>query len=178
MKGIGIIKKLSKKLPWYTLITICKSFVRLHLDYGDIIYDQPNNESLIQKIDRIQYNAALAITGAIKGTSQSKLCNELGFESLKFRCWFWKLCTFYKIKTTGAPEYLFDLIPETNHMYNTHSSDNVTTFYSRIDVYKYSFFPCTILEWNKLDENIQQSETIKSFRNSLLNIGRSTPKPV
>ena len=88
MKGIGIIKKLSKKLPWYTLITICKSFVRLHLDYGDIIYDQPNNESLNQKTDRIQYNAALAITGAIKGTSQSKLCNELGFESLKFRCWF------------------------------------------------------------------------------------------
>ena len=101
-----------------------------------------------------------------EGTSQSKLYNELGFESLKFRCWFWKLCTFYKIKTTGVPEYLFDLIPETNHIYNnTHSSDNVTTFYSRTDVYKYSFFPFTILEWNKLDESIQQSKTIKSFRN-------------
>ena len=35
---------------------------------------------------RIQYNAALVITGAIKGTSQSKLYNKLGFESLKFRC--------------------------------------------------------------------------------------------
>ena len=46
MKGIGIIKKLSKTLPWHALITIYKSFVRPHLDYGDIIYDQPNNESL------------------------------------------------------------------------------------------------------------------------------------
>ena len=46
MKGIGIIKKLSKTLPQHALITICKSFVRPHLDYGDIIYDQPNNESL------------------------------------------------------------------------------------------------------------------------------------
>ena len=125
MKGIGIIKKLSKKLPWYTLITICKSFVRPHLDYGDIIYDQPNNESLNQKIERIQYNAALAITGAIKETSQSKFKKKLGFESLKFRRWFQKLCTFYKIRTTGVPEYLFDLIPETNHTYNTRSSDNV-----------------------------------------------------
>ena len=85
-KGIGIIKKFSSKtLPRHAQITIYKSFVRPHLDYGNI-YEQPNNESLNQKIERIQYNAALAITGAIKRTSQSKLYNKLGFESLKFRC--------------------------------------------------------------------------------------------
>ena len=43
LKGIGIIKKLSKSLLQHSLITIYKSFVRPHLDYGDIIYDQPNN---------------------------------------------------------------------------------------------------------------------------------------
>ena len=111
MKGICIIKKLSKTLSWHALITTYKSFVRPHLDYGDIIYYQPNNESLNQKIERIQCNAGLAITGAIKGTSQSKLYNELGLESIEFRCWFQKLCTFYKIKTTGVPESLFDLKP-------------------------------------------------------------------
>ena len=45
-----------------------------------------SQESLNQKIERIQHNAALAITGAIKGTSQSKLYNKLDFESLTFRC--------------------------------------------------------------------------------------------
>ena len=44
-------------------------------------------------------------------------------------------------------------------------------------VAKYSFFPYTILEWNKLEKNIQ-SKTIKSFRNSLLKIGQPTPKAV
>ena len=39
------------------------------------------------------YNAALAITGAIRGTSQTKLYNELGLESLKFRRWFRPFCT-------------------------------------------------------------------------------------
>ena len=177
VKGIGIIKKRSKTLPRHTLMPIYELFMRPHLDYGHIIYDQPNNESLNEKIERIKYNAYLSITGAIKGTSQSKLYNELCFESLKFRRWFRKLCTFYKIRTTGVPEYLFDHIPETNHIYNTRSSD-VTTFYSRTDVYKYFFFPYTILEWNKLDKNIQQSKTIKSFRNYLLKIGRPTPKSV
>ena len=60
------------------LLTIYKSLVRPHMDYGDILYLQPYNESI-----NIQYNATLAITGAIKGTSSSKLYKELGLESLK-----------------------------------------------------------------------------------------------
>ena len=66
--------------------------------------------------ERIQYSNSLAVPDAIKPTSQSKLYNELGFESLKFRRYFRKLCTCYKIKTTGVPEYLFDLIPKNNHI--------------------------------------------------------------
>ena len=42
MKAIGIIQKLNKTLSCHSLITIYKSFLRPHLDYGDIIYDQPN----------------------------------------------------------------------------------------------------------------------------------------
>ena len=103
----------NKTLPCHSLITIYKSFVRPHLGYVDLIYDQSNNESFTQKTERIQYKAALALTGAIKGTSQSKLYSELGFESPKFRCWFRKLCTFFKLKTSGLPEYLFDPIPQT-----------------------------------------------------------------
>ena len=70
-KGIGIIKRLLNTLPRKSLLTIYKSFIRPHLDYCDIIYDQPNNESFCTKIEHIQYNAALVITGAIKGTSQN-----------------------------------------------------------------------------------------------------------
>ena len=72
-KGIEIIKRLSHILPRKSLITIYKSFIRSRLDYCDVIYDQPNNESFSSKIKRIQYNAALAITGARRGTSQTKL---------------------------------------------------------------------------------------------------------
>ena len=43
-KGIGIICKLADILPREFLITV-KSFVRPHIDYGVIIYDQPNNDS-------------------------------------------------------------------------------------------------------------------------------------
>ena len=84
-KGIGIIRKLNNILPHSALLTIYSSFVRPHLDYGDVIYDQPENESFSSKIESVQYNASLALTRAITGTSQEKLYQELGLESLRSR---------------------------------------------------------------------------------------------
>ena len=80
-KGIGVTKKLFKNLPRNPLLTIYKSFVR-PLDYRDSVFDWPNNESFISKLEQVQYTAALAITGAIKCTSCSKFYNEPGLESL------------------------------------------------------------------------------------------------
>ena len=97
-KGIGIIKKLQNRLPRQALSTIYKSFVRHQLDYGDIIYDKPNNKRFCQKLKSKQYNAALAITGPIRDTSQTKIYKELGLESLKFRRYFRRFWTFFKIK--------------------------------------------------------------------------------
>ena len=65
-KTIGLQRKLQKILPIPPLITIYKSFIRSHLDYGDIIYDQAYNVSFHQKLESIQYKAALAIAGAIR----------------------------------------------------------------------------------------------------------------
>ena len=118
-KGIGIIRKLAYLLPRESLITIYKLFVKPHIDYGDIIYDQPNNDHFCNSIERVQYNAALAITGAIKGTSQQKIYQELGFDSVRFRRWLRRLWVFYKIKSTQLPSYLYDLIPNSSHNYNT-----------------------------------------------------------
>ena len=104
-----------------------------------MIYNPPNNKCLNQKIERIQYNVVLTITGANKATSQSRLHSELGLETFKFRRWFRKLCCFYKIKTTGVPQYLPDLIPQTNHLHHTSAAEDATTFYSRNYAFQYSF---------------------------------------
>ena len=84
--------------------------MRPHLDYGDTIYDQPENESFSSKIESVQYNASLVITGAIGDTSQEKLYQELGFESLRSR-----RCYFYKLIKTQKSLYLFNLIPPKLH---------------------------------------------------------------
>ena len=82
----GFLRKLYNGLPRHSLITIYKSFIQLLFDYGAIIFDQPENENFCKKIDSVQYSAALAITGAIQGTSRVRLCKELGLED------GWKKC--------------------------------------------------------------------------------------
>ena len=111
-KTVGLLRKFQGILPRTSLITIYKLFAKPHLDYGDIIYDQTFHESFHQRIESIQYNAAIAITGAIRGTSSKKLYQELGLESLRSRRWLRKLCLFYKIYKNKSPSYLYNLIPD------------------------------------------------------------------
>ena len=69
-KDICVLSKLCNILTRNYLIAIYKSFIRPQLDYGIIIFDQ--------QIESVQYNAALAITGTIQGTSREKVYKELG----------------------------------------------------------------------------------------------------
>ena len=54
-KLIGTIKHLSFHLPCKSLLTIYKSLVSSHLDYGDIIYDNTENETFINELEKVQY---------------------------------------------------------------------------------------------------------------------------
>ena len=71
-KTIGLLRKFQVILLRTSLITIYKLFARFHLGYGDIVYDQTFNESFHQRIESTQYNGAIAITGAIRGTYSEK----------------------------------------------------------------------------------------------------------
>ena len=120
-KTTGPLQKLQNILPRGPLLTIYKWFIRPHLDYGNVIYDQRYNSSFHQKLESMQYIAALSITGAIRGSSREKLCQELGLESLQQRRWFKKLCYFFKITKSQFPKYLFDKIPTTRTACRTKS---------------------------------------------------------
>ena len=94
-KGVGLITRFRRYLPRNSLLTIYKTLVRPHLDYGDVVYDYPGNASFMQKLESVQYNASLAITGCFRGTSRDKLYSELGLESLVDRRFYRRLIAFY-----------------------------------------------------------------------------------
>ena len=173
-KTIEFLRKLQNILPRSALLTIYKSFIRPHLDYGDIIYDQAYNALFQQKLELLQNNTCLAIIGAIRGTSREKLYEELGLESLQLSCCFRKLTCFYKIFNSEHPHYLFKLIPSRSSNYVTRNIHSIPFFKTRHTFLKNSFFPSTIVEWNKLDQNIRNSSSFNIFRKSILKLIRSS----
>ena len=82
-QNVGILKHLSKFLPLKILDKMYKALVRPHLDYCDIIYHKPPHlnqsplglslNSQMEKVERIQYQATLAISGTWQGSIRSKI---------------------------------------------------------------------------------------------------------
>ena len=67
---------------------------------------------MIQSLESTQYQAALAVLGAWKGSRKISMYEELGWESLSDRRWLRRLCQFYKIQNNLTPLYLKEAIPQ------------------------------------------------------------------
>ena len=82
-------------------------FIRPHLDYGDIVYDQAFNESFHKNIESIQYNTVIAIIGGMRVTSSVKPFQELRIEFLKTRRWLRNYVCFIKFVMKIFPRISF-----------------------------------------------------------------------
>ena len=122
------------------------------------------------KIESVQYNTVLAVTGAIRGISKEKLYQELELESLKSRRWLKRMSYFYKIISTKLPPYLYELIPplQKSHRY----PGCFKTLRCRTQLFRNSLLLFTVNEWNKLDSDIKKSNSYATSRKKLLSFIR------
>ena len=81
-----------------------------------------------------QYKNALAITGAIQGTSGDNMYKELGLQSLKSRRWYKRISSMFKIMKEKAPNYLINLFPKCEPTIITRNN-NMHTFKWPIDCF-------------------------------------------
>ena len=89
-----------------------------------------------------QYNAALVITGAIKGTLRDRDYRELGLESLAERRWSCKIFFFHEIINGLIPVYLQQYISYCGFIV----LNNIRKFSTRTKIFELSFFPYCIKE--------------------------------
>ena len=81
--------------------------------------------NICNNIECLQYNAALVITGAIRGSTKGKVYQELSFEYLSSRRWLSKLCLFYKVFVNKSPNYLYNYV-------STVTEDSEQKFYKLV----------------------------------------------
>jgi len=152
-KGLGLLKFLSKFMNRDKLNLMYKMYVRSHLDNGDVIYHNQSAE-MMKKLESVQYNAGLIVSGCWKGTSMDKIYSKLGWESLDDRRNFRRLSLYYKIKNNLSPKYMVSL---------------AKNFSTRISArFSNSFFPYCYHKWNLLDEKLKKSSSLSVFKSNFL----------
>ena len=153
-----------------SLETMYLSFVRPVMEYGNVVWGG-SYDCDIQKLEKINIDERRLLTGAPANSNIAMLYEETSFNSVKERIQISTLNMFYKIINSLAPAYLSALIPNRNINvpYNLRNSENVCVPMTRLETFKRSFYPRAIDLWNKLDLNIQQKQSLSSFKSALKN---------
>ena len=105
------MRRLKFVLDRKSLETICISFIRPILEYGNEIWDNCQYEK--DDLEKIQIEAARIATGTTKLVSIASLYSEIGWNCLDTRRKMQKLVLFYKMVNHLTPLYLSSLIPPT-----------------------------------------------------------------
>ena len=129
----------------------------------------------MEKVESVQYQAALAITGTWKGTNKLKLYEELGWESLSDRRYSNRILQVHKIIDGKTPSYLHAKLPPNRHPF-------LTTVFRDIkfnkDRYKKSFFPDAISSWNGIITHFEYFPMRDTLKKHLLTFFRAKPKSI
>ena len=126
MNRLTALKRIGSKIPRKSKFTIYIAFIRPILEFGSQLYDNCTAE-LSDKVERVQRECLLYITGAYKKTSHRELLKEVGLPALQKRRLMQKIQFVYKAKKNLLPTYLKEIIPETvgdRNDYNLRNFDN------------------------------------------------------
>ena len=67
-----------------------------------------------------------------------------------------------------SPKYLFKIIAKLNKPYSTRNVNHIPHFKIKHSFIKNTFYPSVIIEWNKLDPEIQNAPSLNIFKNNML----------
>lgn len=156
-KKMGVIWKLSKDIPRYAVENIYTSYIRPHLEYCCIIYNNCTAEQS-ECLESVQRRAAMACTRAFNRTNSVKLLQELGWPTLKDCRTYFILVQLYKMIHGQIPSYLAtNLPPNQGHhgIYPNRRFLNLVPIHAKKARYYKSFMPNSVRLWNDLHNSVK-----------------------
>ena len=123
----------------------------------------------------VQYNAALVITGAIKGTLRDRIYRELSIKSLAEQRWSPKIFLSHKIINGLLPVYLHSCISYCGEgVYQKRSANQkkLRQFFTKTKILETFFFSYCIKEWNNLSEELLKIKSTVQFKMKILSFIR------
>jgi hypothetical protein len=174
---LGILKRNLYNAPTPIKEKAYFSLVRPHLEYCSTTWE-PHQQYLCRKIEMVQRRAARFALNRYHNTSSvTDMLQQLNWPTLAQRRLSTRVCFIYKIthNLVAVPTYPYlTPLPYTSRHCNSLS---YTRYTPRTDLFKYSFFPKTIVQWNALPDQIVVLPTIVSFKAAVATHYESTQPP-
>jgi len=145
------------------------TLVRPLLEYACVVWS-PYRLNNIQKIEKVQRKGARYVYNNFSSySSVSAMLSRLNWTSLKDRRDNLRLAMMYKIVNNLVEIDSSRILIRSNVLTRGHSNRYKQPF-TRINAYKYSFYPDTIKLWNNLPANIIDCTSLQSFNNLINNM--------
>ncbi len=146
--------------------TLCyQTFVRPIVEYASTVWDPPTEKN-IKSVENVQRQAARFVKSDYRRRSSvTTTIESLNWVSLVSRRAEAKLVMMYRITNNLVDVTTSALtVAPTRTRGNTHRYLQPST---RIEAYKHSFFPSTIMSWNKCTQQLVSKHSLDSFRRHL-----------
>ena len=169
-KKLNLMKKFKFKLNRKALSIMYTSFIRPHLEYASDVWGGCSLSNA-EKLEQVQLLAARIVSGLPIFASKTSLYYETGWIPLFSRRKIARLKTMYKVDKNIIPSYIRDIFPDKRgkaSSYTTKNSQNYSLPKCRLQLYKTSFVPTVISEWNTLPQEIRDAPSLKTFSQKII----------
>ena len=168
-QALWFIRRNLQRCPTSVKRQMYFALVRPILDYASVVWD-PHTTSDIQRLEMIQTKAARFVINNYKRTegTVTDILSKLEWPSLQQRKKESRLVVMYKIHhqdiAVPIPEYIQR---QTVSRTRQHHPAKFRVMRPSTNVYKFSFFPRTILDWNELPPSLLESSKLSLFKSGL-----------
>ena len=167
-RTLGFLRRNLKDCSKQVKSTTYKSMVRPTMEYASSSWDPYKTEDA-DYLDKVQRrDARYAFNNYTERTQGcvSAMVNSLGWETLQDRRKLQRLTMLFKIKHNLVEIPEAESIVWSNDS-RTRGLQRLFVPYTSVTVYKMSFFPRTIQDWNKLPSSITDMQDIEAFKTAL-----------
>ena len=140
-----------------------KTFIRPIVEYASTVWDPVGNQSLTYQLESVQRKSVRWICNQWSyEASPTAMIKDLQLQKLDTRRQLNRLSTLYQLN------HGIKFMPSQTINKQRCTNLRFQPIQGAILRYKYSFYPFTINEWNKLPANIVNADSLDIFRTNLL----------
>lgn len=167
-QSLGFVRRNFSRCPQLVKKQAVCALVRPHLEYAATSWD-PYHKQDIQALEMVQRRAARFVTRDYNRQpgSATKILSDLQWPTLAERRKVARLTLLHRAihgnVAIDIPTYFKHPLRTTRNFHELRYTNPQTSS----DVYKYSFFPRTIVEWNMLPSEILETTSTNIFKNKV-----------